>query len=167
MQYHQNPNNKLFYTTVNIRSADEDTTEILVNLSVPRLREMVKRTIADGLAQGHEVAWNKIDENEYGVRMFRDVSYSNYTENDSEFVTRFTKTVTTNADGEVKIITHNRSTKRNPKFADNPECNFCYKKATKVYEDNLLDKKQTPVKVCSKCRKTLKQMREIKEEMNV
>jgi len=50
---------------------------------------------------------------------------------------------------------------KNPEYDENPECEFCYKKVTKVFVDHLLDAEKTEKKVCRGCRKTLSQMRKI------
>ena len=90
------------------------------------------------------------------VRIITTYEYSNYNEEDSEFVTITQRTVS-----PLREITIYEKTIRNPKFVDNPMCKLCYKQVTQLYDDHLLNADKTPTRVCKRCVNELKKMRSI------
>lgn len=155
MEYRKTKN---FYTGIVI--VDDDKISH-INLCMAFTKEqsinMVKTHILKGLSAGNTVRWNKGKNSE--VTMFKDVEYDDPYPEMSEYVTKFTMTVI-----KGNATRHHVKRTRNPLYSDNPECEFCYKKVTKLYNDHLEDKEKTPVKVCAKCRKTLKITHEFMSE---
>lgn len=133
-------------------TAKMDKTNVFVESSKKALREAIKKQIKDSLKKNHHIAWNKDTKHE--VNMFRVKEYDELNEELSEFITEYTVT-TIGCIGEKKVIRHKISRVRNPSFVDNPECEFCYKKTTKLYNAQLLDAKKTKRRVCHKCKKKI------------
>ena len=166
MEYHSNRKGNRVYTTIHELSADCDNKHILISFTKEGLRELVKDIIKGTIRRGNTAEWNQGMATQ--VSMFREAELSGYDKEDSEFITTSTHTITgpiNTKNIERKVIIHHVIKRKNPDFADNPECGFCYKKATKLYDANLLDAAKTPKKVCNSCRKELNTMRKIVMEM--
>lgn len=149
----------LFYGTYTTLVDVSRTIQIVKGGTVQSTSDlMVKNIIKQLTRQSNEIVFHYDGKDE--VRFFNDVEYDDVHEELSEFVTY--KVVMTK-NNEVTTIKERKV--RNPKFSNNPKCGFCYKKVTKIEDDNLLNKEKTPVKVCAKCKKELKQMRSIVAEI--
>ena len=140
---------KFYVGTVVVDDDKVSNITLCMGLTKEQTRYMVKKNILKALRAGNTIRWNKDEESE--VTMFKDVEYDDYYPEMSEYVTKYTMTVT-----KGKATRHHVKRMRNPMYNNNPECGFCYKKVTKLYNDHLEDKEKTPVKVCTNCRKTLK-----------
>ena len=105
---------------------------LCMGLTKEQTRYMVKKNVLKALKAGNTIRWNKDEESE--VTMFKDVEYDDYYPEMSEYVTKYTMTVT-----------KGKATRHHVKRMKNP-----------MYNDHLEDKEKTPVNVCTNCRKTLK-----------
>ena len=145
-----------FNTNIHTVEKEGDTQHMIGGKTANERRELIKQVIKDGLKNGNEVYWNKDKPTQ--TRMFIDKSYSHYNDPEmSRHINYETHTVTGLGNNK-KVIIHNKKTRLNPKFADNPECNFCHKKTTKLYNAKLLDDAKTPIKVCAKCKNKINEM---------
>ena len=147
-----------FNTNIHTVAKEGDTQHMIGGTSASERRKLIKQVIKDGLKNGNEVYWNKDKPTQ--TRMFIDKSYSNYDPEMSRHINYETHTVTGLGNNK-KVIVHNKKTRLNPKFVDNPECKFCYKKTTKLYNAKLLDDAKTPIKVCVKCKNRINEMRKL------
>jgi len=134
--------------------------------TIERIREMAKESFSEDFKN---LEWEKkeieIVLSDGRVMIYKEREYS------SEYGIVSSKTYKTWI--EVKAVRNNEivrtlrikeKTVLNPKYEDRPECDFCYKKVVEVFDDNLLDDKKKPVKVCKKCKADLKIMRGFVEE---
>jgi len=123
------------------------------------IKQKLKRKIA-ALTEDKIIVLNKDQENEVTFGMEKE--FSNYDAEDSEFITitRFVISKYTKR----RLVTSTKKI-RNIKFVDNPECEFCYQKATKLFEAHLLDTAKTKKMVCAKCKKDIKIMAKINEKI--
>lgn len=155
MEYFKTKSNKLISASIHEIFADKDIEHVLITDKKEHLKQMIKKTIKEGLDKNHQITWNK--NSDYEINIFKDREYSDYPEEHAKTITYFTRTVSKNG----KIIDTNVITKKNPKYIDNPECEFCYQKTIKLFKAHLLDKNKTEKMVCNKCKKSLKRMAEI------
>ena len=157
MNYSYTKSGKLVSVSIHELFDDTDAEHILIADSENHLKNMIKDTIKKGLEKNNQMTWNKGLDTE--ITIFKEKEYSDYPEEFAKTISYFTKTVS-----KIRIVETNKIVKRNPKYVDNPECEFCYEKSIQLFEDHLLDENKTKKMVCGKCRKTLKQMREILEK---
>ena len=154
---------KLHLAIIHNISNRKDKMYHLVASSKTDLRKMIKVHIRDALKKNHTVIWNK--DTKYQVQMWRESEYSELYKETSETIKYYTKTVVGMGEN-CKVREHHVLIRANPHNEDNPECKFCYKQVTSVYNDELLDEAKTVIKVCSTCRKELSKMRKILVEMD-
>ena len=131
---------------------------ILVGSDEKQVRKMVSDRIKLVLAKNVEVSWNTDTLAE--VRMFKGMDYDDQIPEHSEFLTTYVRTVTSKG-----VIDSNVIRKRNPLFANNPECPMCYKQVTKLVQVTLVNKAKTSKMVCIKCRQRVDKVRKIVEAM--
>ena len=95
------------------------------------------------------------------VEIFKEKEFSDGFEDSSKTVK--TWLVTRSKKQNREIISQLKNF-RNPKYENNPECEFCYKKVTQVFKDHLLNDAKTEKMVCAKCKKDLAIMRTLVEK---
>lgn len=96
-------------------------------------------------------------DNGFHVEIFIDRDYSNGESKMSETYIQSLKTIS----GE-RIISSRIRKYKNPEFENNPKCEFCNKKVTKLVQSE--NAKGTKLMVCSHCKKTLETLREFVKE---
>lgn len=117
-------------------------TAIIMAHSQEALRTMIKERLEECIKNRRNVAWN--DDNDKEVKLTFQTEYEGNDKTTSPTVTYITNLF---INGNKTIL--RERTIRNKHCTDNPECQICHKKVTRVYDVIRPDHSQG--KVCKQC----------------